>query len=542
MRGVSFLLIGLACCTTLAHAGDYDVVVYGGTSAGVTAAIQVKRMGKSVVLIEPSEHIGGLTSGGLGHTDSGNKTVIGGLSREFYQRVKKHYDDEKNWTTDKRSTFATYRASEDTMWVFEPHIAEKILLDMLKEAKVDVVMNERLLRMDNGLAFKDKAIVSLTTMNSKLYRAKMFIDATYEGDLMALAGVSYTVGREANKTYGESMNGVAKAWNKFSHRFTVDVDPYVKPGDPKSGLLSTIEKDLPAEGEADQRVQAYCFRMCLSNDPANQLPFAKPADYDEKRYELLLRNFEAGDKRFGFLPFALDKMPNKKTDSNNNGPFSTDNIGMNYDYPEASYSKREAIIKEHLSYQQGLMWTLANHPRVPKQTKDKMKLWGLPKDEFTDNGGWSHQLYIREARRMVGAYVHTELDCTRKRETPTPIGMGSYNMDSHNITRYVTKAGFVQNEGDVQEKPGGPYPIAYGSIIPKDGQCPNLLVPVCVSSSHIAYGSIRMEPVFMILGQSAATAACLALDDDTSVQKLDTAKLTKRLLDDKQVLKFEPKK
>ena len=535
-------LLVLLFCTSVITAADYDVVVYGGTSAGVTAAIQAKRMGKSVILIEPGKHIGGLTSGGLGLTDSGNKTVIGGLSREFYHRVKLHYDDGKNWTSDKRDTFATYRAKEEAMWVFEPHIAEQILRSMLKDAKVEVIENERLLRSAKGIVLKDKSIVSMTTESGKVYSGKMFIDATYEGDLMALAGVSYTVGREANTTYGETMNGVARTWNKFNHRFTMDVDPYIVQGDPKSGLLPTIEKELPADGEADHRIQAYCYRMCLTDDPMNQRPFAKPADYDERRYELLLRNFEAGDKRFGGLPFVLDRMPNRKTDSNNCGPVSTDNIGMNYAYPDGSYAEREKIIAEHLNYQQGLMWTLANHPRVPKATKDKMKLWGLPKDEFTDNAGWSHQLYIREARRMVGQYVHTELDCTRKRETPVPVGMGSYNMDSHNVTRYVTSKGFVQCEGDVQEKPGGPYPIAYGSIIPKNGQCPNLLVPVCISSSHIAYGSIRMEPVFMVLGQSAATAACLAIDSGTTVQKLDTAKLTRRLLDDKQVLTFTPKK
>jgi hypothetical protein len=541
MRYALFLIIAILISESSLSADDFDVVVYGGTSAGVMAAIQVKRMGHSVVLIEPGDHIGGLTSGGLGLTDSGDKSVIGGLSREFYQRVKKHYDDEKNWTSDNRETFATYRKNDDAMWVFEPHVAEEILMKMLEEAKIKVVRNERLLRTDKGLLIQDKTIEYLMTKNSHMYRGKMFIDATYEGDLMALAGVRYTVGREANKTYGETMNGVARSWNKFNHRFNVDVDPYIVSGDPKSGLLPTIEKELPADSEGDNRIQAYCYRMCLTNDPKNRLPFSKPADYDERRYELLLRNYEAGDKRFAGLPFVLDKMPNKKTDSNNCGPVSTDNIGMNYDYPEANYSKREAIIKEHLNYQQGLMWTLANHPRVPKLTRDKMKIWGLAKDEFADNLGWSHQLYIREARRMVGQYVHSELDCTRKRETPTPVGMGSYNMDSHNVTRYVNKQGFVQCEGDVQEKPGGPYPIAYGSIIPKYGQCPNLLVPVCVSSSHIAYGSIRMEPVFMVLGHSAATAACLAIDSGVSVQKLDTAKLTQRLLDDKQVLTFSQK-
>jgi hypothetical protein len=364
----------------------------------------------------------------------------------------------------------------------------------------------------------------------------VFIDASYEGDLMAAAGVSYAVGREPNAKYGETLNGVERAQNTHSHRFVVKVDPFLKPGDQASGLLFGIEKDpLPKDGEGDHRLQAFCFRMCMSNVKENSVPFPKPADYDEARYELLFRNFEAGDLRF---PMKPDLMPNGKTDTNNNCAVSTDYIGQNDKYADASYAERERIIKQHESYQKGLMWSLANHKRVPQKVRDEMAKWGLAKDEFTDNGNWPHQIYVREARRLVSDYVMTEHDCRRTRVTPEPVGMGSYNMDSHNCARYVTPEGFVQNEGDVQVSPGGPYQVSYKAIVPKAGECPNLLCPVCLASSHIAYGSIRMEPVFMVLGQSAATAACLAIDDKCAVQKVEYAKLKERLLKDKQVLEL----
>ncbi|HVL11142.1 MAG TPA: FAD-dependent oxidoreductase [Gemmata sp.] len=518
-----------------AAAADYDVVVYGGTASGAAAAVQAARMGKTVILVEPGKHIGGLTSGGLGWTDSGNKAVIGGISREFYQRVKKYYDDPNAWTLQKSETYPFYRPKDDAMWTFEPRVAEKILHEMLAEAKVPVEFGQRLERA-KGVKLDGKKIVSIGTEGGKTFVGKVFIDATYEGDLMAAAGVSYAVGREPNKQYGETLNGVARKWNTHLHRFVVKVDPYVKPGDPKSGLLFGIDPDpLPADGEGDKRLQAYCFRMCMTDVEANRVPFAKPADYDEKKYELLFRNFEAGDLR---IPMKPDRMPNGKTDTNNNCAVSTDFIGQNYAYPEASYAEREKIVAAHLSYQQGLMWSLQNHPRVPQKVREQMAKWGLAKDEFPDTGHWPHQLYVREARRMVSDYVHTELDCRRQKDTPMSVGMGSYNMDSHNCARYVTPEGYVQNEGDVQVSPGGPYRISYKSIVPRSDECPNLIVPVCVASSHIAYGSIRMEPVFMVLGQSAATAAAIAIDDKVDVQKVDYQTLQKRLLADKQVLEF----
>ena len=514
-----------------------DVVVYGATAGGVAAAVQASRSGKSVVLVEPGTHVGGLTSGGLGFTDSGNKAVVGGVAREFYRRLKAHYVKPESWTLEKPEDCKTYRPADDAVWSFEPKVAEAALRDMLAEAKVTVTFGERLDRAPGkGVKLDGQRITAIVTESGKVFEGLAFIDATYEGDLMAAAGVTFTVGREANAQYGEKLNGVQRTLNKFNHRFLVNVDPFVKPGDKASGLLPNVEADgLPADGAGDKRVQAYCYRMCMTVNPANRVAFAEPAGYDEAQYELLLRNFEAGDLR---LPFSPDRVPNAKTDTNNSGAVSTDFIGGNTAYPSASYAERDKVRAAHLTYQQGLMWTLGHHPRVPAKVRDAMAKWGLAADEFPDTGHWPHQIYVREARRMVSDYVQTELDCKRSRQTPESVGMGSYNMDSHNCARYVTAAGFVQNEGDVQESPGGPYQISYRAIVPKRGECPNLLVPVCVSSSHIAYGSIRMEPVFMVLGQSAATAAVLAIDARCDVQSIDPAKLRAKLLADKQVLEY----
>jgi hypothetical protein len=346
--------------------------------------------------------------------------------------------------------------------------------------------------------------------------------------------VSYHVGRESNELYGETFNGVQKDVRHHGHYFKASISPYVVPGDPSSGLLPRVSAEPPGEnGQADRRIQAYCFRMCLTQVADNRVPFSKPEGYDLSQYELLLRVL-AGGWREVFQKF--DPIPNAKTDTNNHGPFSTDNLGMNYDYPEASYARRREIVREHETYQKGLMYFLANDPRVPAEVRAPMSRWGLAKDEFADNGNWPYQLYIREARRMVGQYVMTESDCLARRQTPEPVGMGSYVMDSHNVQRYVTKEGFVQNEGDVGVSPRRPYQIAFGALMPKPQECTNLLVPVCVSSSHIAYGSIRMEPVFMILGQSAATAAALAIDANSPVQKIEYGTLRERLLADGQVL------
>lgn len=517
-----------------------DVLVYGGTSSGIVAAIQARRMGKSVLLIEPSNHLGGLTTGGLGATDIGNKAVIGGLARDFYHRIWRYYGSNDAWTFETRDQYnagnARYNMRDTTMWTFEPHVATEVYQHMLDEAGIMVLLGERL-DWARGVTKAGKLIETITTESGQRIRARMFIDATYEGDLMAAAGVSYHVGRESNDTYGETLNGVQPRLNVKSHRFIHAVDPYVIPGDPVSGLLPGIQAtELPPDGSGDQCVQAYCYRVCTTDVPENRRPWPKPADYDETRYELLLRNFEAGDHRVPWNPIW---MPNRKTDTNNNYAFSTDFIGGSNAYPEASYAEREQINAEHRSYQQGLFWTLANHPRVPPAVRDEFQQIALPRDEFIDNDNWPTQLYVREARRMIGAYVMTEHNCRGTELAADSVGMGAYGMDSHNCQRYVTPEGHVQNEGDVQVHGFKPYPISYQAIVPKADECTNLLVPVCLSSSHIAYGSIRMEPVFMILGQSAATAAALAIDANTRVQDVDYEKLAARLRVDGQVLTLD---
>jgi hypothetical protein len=427
------------------------------------------------------------------------------------------------------------------MWIFEPHAAEKVFEDLVREHQIPVLRDEWLDRA-KGVKKTGARITAITTLSGKTYAGKMFLDATYEGDLMAAAGIDYHVGRESRAQYGEELNGVQTGVLHHRHHFGVlkeKVSPYVVPGDPKSGILPRINPDHPGEfGAADKKLQAYCFRMCLTDDPSNRVPFAKPAGYDASQYELLLRIYAAGwTETFG----KFDPIPNRKTDTNNHGPFSTDNIGMNYDYPDASYARRREIIREHETYQQGWLYFIANDPRVPADVREKMSRWGLAKDEFKDNGNWPHQIYVREARRMIGAYVMTENELLKRRPTPESVGMGSYAMDSHNVQRYITPEGYVQNEGDIGVSTKGPYAIAYGSLTPKKAQCENLLVPVCVSSTHIAYGSIRMEPVFMILGQSAATAAVMAIDAKIAVQDVPYAALRTRLLADGQVLETPPK-
>ena len=512
----------------------YDVVIYGGTSAGVTAAVQAKRMGKTAIIVGPDMHLGGLTAGGLGWTDSGRKEAIGGIAREFYCRIKKHYDKPNAWIYQKPQEYSRYRPDDDAMWVFEPHVAEQTFEELVAEYNIPVHRDQWLKRKE-GVIKDTSRIVSITTLSGKTYRGRIFIDATYEGDLMACAGVSYYVGRESNDAYGETLNGV-QTNNATKHQFEKPVDPYIKPGDPASGLLPRIHAGSPgAEGNGDHRVQAYNYRMCLTKVPENRVPFPKPDNYDPMQYELLARYLDKGWRAI-FVKF--DPAPNAKTDTNNHGAFSTDNIGMNYDYPEANYQRRQEILKEHEDYQKGLMWFLAYDPRVSEDVQEKVSKWGLAKDEFTDNGNWPHQIYVREARRMISDFVTTELHLRRIKPTPKPVGMGSYNMDSHNVQRYVDEEGHARNEGDIQINPGGPYPISYGALVPKASECTNLLVPVCVSSSHIAYGSIRMEPVFMILGQSAATAASFAIEGDINVQNVDYSKLRSRLLADNQVLEL----
>ncbi|MEW4489800.1 FAD-dependent oxidoreductase [Thalassoglobus sp. JC818] len=548
-RIASRFLMLIACIFVANHlpaervySDDYDVVVYGGTSAAITSAVQVKKMGGSVVVVSPDIHLGGLSSGGLGWTDTGNKAVIGGLAREFYHRVWKKYQEPDNWKWQPRDSYGNQGqgtpaidGAQRTMWIFEPHIAEEVFDDFVKDYDIPVIRDEWLDR-ENGVTVVEGKIQSIRTLSGKTYTGRMFIDATYEGDLLAAAGVDYHVGRESNETYGEQWNGIQVGVFHHGHWFRDPVDPYVVPGDPSSGLLPRISSEPPGKkGDGDHRVQAYCYRMCLTNHEENRVPFPKPEGYDPAQYELLLRVFATG-WREGFNKF--DPIPNYKTDTNNHGPFSTDNIGYNYDYPEATYERRKEILREHEQYQKGLMYFVCNDPRVPEDVRTKMSNWGLAGDEFTDNGNWPHQIYVREARRLIGDYVITEHNCLGTKETTDPVGMGSYTLDSHNVQRYVTEEGFVQNEGDLGVRTP-PYQISYRALVPKKNQCTNLLVPVCLSCSHIAFGSIRMEPVFMILGQSAATAGMLAIQDDLAVQDVSYQTLSRQLLDDGQVLEYD---
>ncbi|WP_319229442.1 FAD-dependent oxidoreductase [Draconibacterium orientale] len=542
---VSFIFLFFSCQTKQeVSQTNADVVIYGGTSAAVTAAVQLAKMNKSVVIVCPDKHLGGLTSSGLGFTDTGNKSVIGGLAREFYQRVYAHYQTEEAWQWEKREEYGNtgqgtpaIDGDKRTMWIFEPHVAEQIFEDFISENNISV-FRDRWLDRENGVEKQNGKIVSITMLNGETYKAKLFIDATYEGDLMAAAGINYHLGREANAVYNEQWNGIQTGVLHHEHHFgSMNISPYVVPDNPASGVLPRISTDDPGKkGDGDKRIQAYCFRMCLTKVPDNRVPIEQPENYNPTQYELLVRVLNHG-WRETFNKF--DPIPNLKTDVNNHGPFSFDNIGMNYDYPEASYERRAEIIREHENYQKGLLYFYATDPRIPDEIQNEMKQWGLAKDEFTDNGNWPHQIYVREARRMIGEFVMTENEVLGKSQVPYSIGMGSYTMDSHNTQRFITPEGFVQNEGDIGVHPHQPYQIALGSILPKQEECKNLLVPVTVSSSHIAFGSIRMEPVFMILGQSAALLAGMALEEETPIHQLQYEEIKTKLEAAGQVLEHQ---
>lgn len=491
-----------------------DICVYGGTSSGVIAAYTAKKSGKSVLLIEPGKHLGGLTSGGLGYTDIGNKFAISGLALDYYRRIGKHY-------------------GKFEQWIFEPHVAESLFKEYISRAKVEVLFSQRLKSVK-----KEKNTIKEITLEStapgitkgETIRAKVFIDCTYEGDLMAKADVSYMVGREPNSRYNELYNGVQM---RDKHQFVDGIDPYKIKGKPESGLLWGIsDAQLAAQGSGDSKVQTYNFRICLSSDPNNQLPITKPEGYDPEKYELLLRVLEKEPQRPFDLIMKPDLMPNHKTDINNNGPFSTDMIGMNYNYADGSYEQRKQIQKAHELYTKGFLYFIGHDPRMPSHLRHEMLKWGYPKDEYTDNGNWSPQMYIREARRMIGEYVMTQANCEGKEIVTDGVGMAAYTMDSHNCQRVVIEKNgtrMVKNEGDVQVGGFPPYPVAYRSLIPKEAECNNLLVPVCLSASHIAYGSIRMEPVFMVMGQAAATAAVQSIDQHCTIQGINIQQLQKAL-------------
>ena len=507
------LMLLLSACSS--PEAEYDVCVYGGTSAGVIAAYAVAKQGKKVLLVEPGQRLGGMSSGGLGQTDIGNKQVVKGLALDFYRRVGAHYGRLESW-------------------IFEPSVAENIFKDYIARGNVEVLYNHRIVGVQKqGATIKSIFLENVKGEPLAEIFAKQFIDCTYEGDLMARAGVTYVVGREDNKVYGEDHNGVQM---QHLHQFVDNVDPYVEKGNPASGLLWGIsDAALAPTGSGDNMVQAHNYRICLTSDKDNMLPIEKPANYDPARYELLLRIIEA-QKNYNLNGyFIISPMPNNKTDINNRGAFSTDMIGMNHDYPEASYERRAEIIQAHKDYTLGLLWFMGNDERVPKQLRDQMLALGLPKDEYVEYGHWTPQLYIREARRMVGEYVATQANCDNIAKVDDGVGMAAYTMDSHNCQRVViVKDGkaMVKNEGNVEISGGLPYDVSYRCLTPKREECDNLLVPVCLSASHIAYGSIRMEPVFMLLGQSAAKAACLAIDGGVKVQEVDVKEIQRMYEED----------
>ncbi|MFT5886995.1 MAG: hypothetical protein ACI9IP_003468 [Arcticibacterium sp.] len=550
----------LHSCTSNKELNSADIVIYGGTSAGISAAIQAARFYKSVIIIEPSNRLGGLTTGGLGQTDIGNKQVIGGIAREFYRNIKSHYKDSTNWVWQARTDYkdggqTQSGKEEDAMWTFEPSVALKVYHNMMKDLDITIVYNQKLNRA-TGISKTSNTINSISMESGETYHGKMFIDATYEGDLLAAAGISYNVGRESNSQYGESLNGIQAnktsktlvgtvSNNAVYHNFIEGVDPYKVKGDPSSGLLPFIAEGGPGiDGQGDKGIQAYCFRMTLTDQPENRIPFKKPENYEELDYELLFRNYEAAvgplEEMYAYgdplIPWINSAMPNRKTDTNNQKGFSSDFIGQNWDYPEASYDEREKIVARHRLYQQGLMWTLAYHPRIPEKVRDKVSQWGTCKDEYEREDGWQQQLYIRESRRMNSDYVMSQKNCEGIEVVTDPIGMAAYGMDSHHIKRYVNSKGYVSNEGNVEAHVKAPFPISYRSIVPKKEECSNLLVPICLSATHIAFGSIRMEPVFMVLGQSSAAIASLAIEADKAVQGIDYDVIRKTLVEQTQIL------
>jgi len=493
---------------------QYDICIFGGTSAGVIAAYSAIKMGKSVILIVPDNNIGGLSTGGLGQTDIGNKNAITGLARDFYRRLGSYY-------------------GKLEAWQFEPKAASQIFNDYINEAKITILKNHRLHTITKeGTWIKSITLEDTENTEKITYQvisAKMYIDCSYEGDLMAQAKVSYTLGREANSVYGETYNGVQLM---KGHQFPDGIDPYKIKGDPSSGLLWGISNEtLAPHGSGDKKVQAYNYRICLTNNPKNLIPITRPVNYDSSRYELLLRQMKQTGKTTLNDYFIWSIMPNQKTDINNRNGFSTDAIGMNWDYPEASYAERRRIIDFHTDYTKGLLYFVGNDPRVPETLRKQMLEWGYPKDEYITTENFSPQLYIREARRMIGEYVMTEHNCTGKEKITDKVGMAAYTMYSHNIQRIVVN-GEVKNEGNVEIGGFPPYPVSYRAIIPKRNECQNLLVPVCLSASHIAYGSIRMEPVFMVLAQSSAVAAVEAINSKKAIQDIDVKKIQAKLTED----------
>jgi hypothetical protein len=539
------LLVFLSLVLSRAAAA-HDVVVYGDTLAGISAAIQAARLKQAVVLLAPTAHLGGVATAGLTATDMNRSPVIGGIAREFYQKIYEHYLPPAAWRNQTRDEFfelskkRTYTGKNDALrmqWVYESHVAEKILAAMLRQAGVEVVRQQRLAETPSAVELAQGRIVALRTENGARYPGRMFIDASYEGDLMARAGVSHLVGREGNRDFGETLNGIRLAGVVGAGERSID--PWIRPGDPTSGLLPYIDRALWGRpGEQDTRTMAYCYRLTLTNDPANRLPIVKPAHFNPLWHEALVRQLQLAPETPLQKIISLTPMPNRKTDTN-----QVNFIGANRDYQTASHREREGLDQMHRDFAVGMLWTLANDERVPAPIREEMKPWGWPKDEFTDNGNFPHQLYIREARRLRGAFVMKEENLRRAERVDAghSVGIGSYALDSHVVSRVLDEQGRVRNEGSLMVTQSiRPYPISYFALVPQTTECSNLLVPVCLSATHVAYTSIRMEPVYMVLGQAAGAAAALAITGERAVQDVPYPQLRELLLQAGQILDTTP--
>lgn len=537
-------LLGFLVSAFQTKPSQYDICVYGETPAGIVAAVQAARMGKQVVLLSTSGHIGGVMTSGLTATDMNRYSAVGGVAREVFQRIYAHYLRPEAWRNQDRAEFfesskhRTYTGKNDSLrmqWVYESHVLENIFKEMLREAGVVVVYNQKL-DLADGVEKKGTSIKTIEMVTGERYRAKVFIDASYEGDLMAKSGVSYVVGREPNSQYNETLNGVMateSTGNKITYE-SIPFDPYVKKGDPTSGLLPFIQpyERLKPDGSGDDKVQAYTYRLTLTNDPTNRVAVGKPAHYDSLWFEFMARRFAIKSDFDLSNIITITPMPNKKTDTNH-----LDFVGASHEWAEADYATREKIARMHKDYALGKLWFLANDERVPQSIRKQIGEWGLAKDEYADNGNFPYQLYVREARRMVSDFVMTEHHCKRdgKIPAPNPVGLGTYAFDSHVVDRVVSADGLVRNEGPFL-KSLSPYPISYDAVVPKASECTNLLVPICLSASHVAYSTIRMEPVYMVLGQSVGTAASMAIDHRSSVQALSYEALKHQLQHDAQIL------
>lgn len=533
MRRVVFSLVSLCALLQISAPvfKTYDVCVYGGSASGVCASIEAARMGAKVLLVCQDGHVGGLATSGLTATDINKHSVVGGIAEEFYKRIYSYYLDEEAWhnqsreqfmESTKKRTFSGKNDSRRMQWVYESGVGERIMKDMLEESGVEILYNSHITLTD-GVELKNGKIKSIRTLNGIRIRAKVFVDASYEGDLMAQAGVSYVTGREAVSKYGETLAGIR-------NHGMIKGPACLEDG----SMIPKLAPSLYGEyGEGDNRTQAYCYRVTLTDDPDNMIPLRKPEGYDPAMFEMVLRRIESDGKTELKDVITFTPMPNRKTDTNH-----LDFIGGSFDYPEGDYQTRQEIAEEHRLYAEGMLWFLGHDERVPETMRQEMARWGWPKDEFTDNGHFPHQLYIRESRRMLGEYVMTQhnIEGKRNEEITHPVGMGSYPMDCHFVS-YVAQVDSIMIEGGIFV-PTKPYQIDYAALIPREEECSNLLVSVCLSASHVAYSSIRMEPVYMVLGQSCGTAAAMAAKSKCSVQKIDRDSLVARLRADGQILEY----